>query len=249
MSSFNPSGSVAFVTGTNKPNGIGRAVVKALLEAGAKKVYATARDTAQLTDLVSESKGRVEAVALDVIDPKATSSLGSRFPDVQLLVNNAGVYAGPEGDPKSAQLEVEVNYLGPLQVTRGLESALRSHKASSGRVASAIVNMVSIAGLVSFPTAETYSASKAAAHSLTQAQRRAFPETLVVGVYPGPVDTAMTEKMTADKAEPAMIAKSIIDALLTGQEDVFPDATAQGLYAAWKEDAKALESKMAQPQG
>src|SRR3569832_1083094 len=52
--SFNIENSVAFVTGTNKPNGIGSHIVRALLEHGAKKVYATARDESQLDYLVVE---------------------------------------------------------------------------------------------------------------------------------------------------------------------------------------------------
>ena len=77
MAQFNVKGSVAFVTGTNKERGIGRAIVRALLQAGAKKVYATARKAEQLDDLVKASEGRVEAVALDVTDQKAVAALPS----------------------------------------------------------------------------------------------------------------------------------------------------------------------------
>ena len=94
MSTFKISGSTAFVTGTNKANGIGRAVVNELLAGGAKKVYATARDASQLDSLVKESDGRVEAVQLDVTDPSAISKLGAAYPDVNLVVNNAGVFSG-----------------------------------------------------------------------------------------------------------------------------------------------------------
>ena len=66
--SFNIQDSVAFVTGTNKPNGMGRAIVDALLSNGASKVYATARRLSQLDDLVAKSNGKVVAVELDVTD-------------------------------------------------------------------------------------------------------------------------------------------------------------------------------------
>ncbi len=68
MTSYNIQDSVAFVTGTNKKNGIGRAIVESLIAHGAKKVYATARKVSQLEELVAAHNGKVVAVALDVTD-------------------------------------------------------------------------------------------------------------------------------------------------------------------------------------
>lgn len=58
---------------------------------------------------------------------------------------------------------------------------------------SAFVNINSASGLINTPPMlATYAASKAALHSLTQAQRRDMSKTtLVIGVYPGPIDTDM----------------------------------------------------------
>jgi NADP-dependent 3-hydroxy acid dehydrogenase YdfG len=120
MPVFNIKNSVAFVTGTNKPNGIGRAVVDALLEGGAAKVYATARDASQLDDLVAAptSHGKVVAVSLDVTDLNAMAALGESFPDVTLVVNNAG-YAGFQDameDVDVAVAEVMINCIAPLAI-------------------------------------------------------------------------------------------------------------------------------------
>ena len=68
MVSFKIQDSVAFVTGTNKKKGMGRAIVDALIANGASKVYATARHASQLDDLVAENDGKVVAVELDVTD-------------------------------------------------------------------------------------------------------------------------------------------------------------------------------------
>ena len=86
---FDINDTVAFVTGTKKKNGIGRAIVDALLANGAKKVYATARDASQLDELVQTADGRVIAVSLDVTDTDQIASLSDLYPDVNLLVNNA----------------------------------------------------------------------------------------------------------------------------------------------------------------
>jgi NAD(P)-dependent dehydrogenase (short-subunit alcohol dehydrogenase family) len=59
--------SVALVTGGNR--GIGEALVRAFLEAGAARVYVGTRDIANAAHLVAEAPERVVAVALDVTDP------------------------------------------------------------------------------------------------------------------------------------------------------------------------------------
>jgi NAD(P)-dependent dehydrogenase (short-subunit alcohol dehydrogenase family) len=251
MASFKIQDSVAFVTGTNKSNGIGRAVVEALLANGASKVYATAREASQLDDLVAQHDGKVVAVALDVTDLDAIASLSELYPDVTIVVNNAGYLGGAStiaGDLNGIKTEILVNYLAPLAIGRTFSEVFEKKAASlenDNVKPTALVNITSIAGLVNFPIAGTYSASKAAAHSLTQAQRRDFPNSLVVGVYPGPIDTAMAEGFDLEKTPPSAVAAAIIEALQNGTEDVFPDPTAVQLHEGWKNNAKALELHVA----
>ena len=253
MPSFDITNSVAFVTGTNKKNGIGRAIVDALLENGASKVYATARDASQLDDLVAESNGRVVAVSLDVTNKDQVKELGEKYSDVTLVVNNAGYFGQPDGDVvETAEKEIAVNYIAPLAIVKSFTPVLTKEVSSSDedsiKVKSAVVNVASIASLVNFPLGPTYSASKAASHSLTQGQRRDLQSSLVVGVYPGPIDTDMAKGVPMDKTPPSGVAKAVIDALTDGTEDVFPDQMAVQLHEGWKADAKALEKQMAQPQ-
>jgi NAD(P)-dependent dehydrogenase (short-subunit alcohol dehydrogenase family) len=242
MTSFAIQNSVAFVTGTNKKNGIGRAIVQALINSGAAKVYATARDAAQLDELVAEHNGKVVAVSLDVTDLEAVQALPEQYPDVTLLVNNAGVVAAKSSldDVSLALKEIQVNYLAPMAVTKAFAPVLERAESS------AVVNVNSIASLVNFPIAGPYSASKAAAHSLTQAQRRDMSKSLVVGVYPGPIDTAMAEEFDLDKTPPSVVAQAVVDALKDGTEDVYPDPMAVQLHEGWQADAKAVEQQMAQ---
>ena len=244
MSSINFNNQVAFVTGTNKKNGIGRAIVHALLKEGVKKVYATARDANELQDLVAQYRGKVVPVALDVTDLDSIQKLGFRFPDVTLVINNAGYLSGGSGsyldnDLSKVEQEILVNYVAPLAIVSSFAPLLKKSDQS------AVVNINSIASLVNFPVAGTYSASKAATHSLTQAQRRDLPNSLVVGVYPGPIDTAMAEELPFDKTPPSAVADAVMTALKKGEEDVFPDGMANHLFDNWKTDAKILEKEMA----
>src|SRR4029077_20401002 len=94
----------------------------------------------------------------------------------------------------------------------------------------AVVNIGSAAGLTSVAFFPTYSASKAALHSLTQAARALLGAqgTSVFGVYAGPVDTDMTRELALPKASPGDVALAILDAIEAGQEDIFPDPFAVG---------------------
>jgi NAD(P)-dependent dehydrogenase (short-subunit alcohol dehydrogenase family) len=249
-SSYNIKDSVAFVTGTNRKNGIGRAIVDSLIEHGAKKVYATARNVSQLDDLVAVYNGKVVAVALDVTHLDAIQSLGTKYPDVTLVVNNAGLFAETSslGDIGMVQKEIAISYIVPLSIVQSFAPSLNSktESTSTSSKASAIVNLNSIASLVNFPGAATHSASKAVSHSLTQAQRSDLPNCLVIGVYPGPIDTDLAVNLPFDKEPPSAVAEAIIDALKNGTEDIYPDAMARQLRDGWKADAKALENQMTQ---
>ena len=248
MPSFKIQDSVAFVTGTNKPNGIGHAIVEALLANGASKVYATARHASKLDDLVAQNNGKVVAVGLDVTDLEGIEKLAELYPDVSLVVNNAGYLGGTSsiGDIDTIKAEIAINYFAPLAIGKTFSSIFANASSSDPDVKpTALVNLNSIASFVNFSVAGTYSASKAASHSLTQAQRRDLKNSLVIGVYPGPIDTDMADGIDMEKTPPSAVASAIVDALLQGTEDVFPDPTAVYLHEGWQKDAKAIEAQMA----
>lgn len=234
-------GKVALVTGANR--GIGKAFVEELLAAGAAKVYATARKTASLNDLVEKSDGRVVALELDVTKPERVDAIAKDHGDVSLLVNNAGI-AGFAGiiDAKSCQPardEMETNYFGVLNMVRAFAPVLGANGGG------AIINLSSIAGHVNFPVLGSYSASKAAVHSLTQGVRAelAAQGTFVAGVYPGPVDTDMADSFPMDKASPNAVARTILDGLEAGEEDIYPDPVSAEMHAGLLGDPKAVERR------
>src|SRR4051812_35512549 len=180
--------SIALVTGANR--GIGAAFVAELLKRGASKVYVAARDTTALSSLVASGDKRLVTLPLDVTDPDQVAAAASVANDVSLLINNAG-FAAFEGaisatNDEDARREMEVNYFGPLAMTRAFAPVL----AKSG---GAVVNMLSMLALVSLPMAATYSASKAAGLSLTRSLRAELGSqgTQVVGVLAVQTDTEM----------------------------------------------------------
>jgi NAD(P)-dependent dehydrogenase (short-subunit alcohol dehydrogenase family) len=82
------AGSVALVTGANR--GIGLAFVQELAARGARKVYAGVRSPGDVTGQFKELP--VEVVPLDVTDLALVRAAAAGCPDVNLLVNNAGLF-------------------------------------------------------------------------------------------------------------------------------------------------------------
>jgi NAD(P)-dependent dehydrogenase (short-subunit alcohol dehydrogenase family) len=111
------------------------------------------------------------------------------------------------------------------------------------------VNISSVAGLAAFPPAASYSASKAALHSLTQATRALLaPQGIqVVGVYPGPIDTDMARPFDIAKTSAWDAAQAILDGLEAGQEDIFPDPMARQVAELFLRDPKGFERQFTLP--
>ena len=238
-------GRVALVTGANR--GIGRALVEALLARGARKVYAAARRPAALAELVAASEGRVVALQLDITDATEVERAVAQADDVDLLVNNAGVVGysfGQFADTawlSAARQEFETNVVGTLRVSQAFAPVLAGHGGG------AIVNLISVAGLVGLPPVFTYSSSKAALHSITQTTRQLLrgQGTFVAGVYPGPVDTEMAERFPVQKVSAASAADAILDGLEQGLEEIYPDPFAVEYGDTYAVNPKGLESRVA----
>lgn len=235
---------VVLVTGANR--GIGKEFVAALRQAGAAKIYAGARKVESLQEIVATDPEKIIPIQLDIADEKSVSDAATRCQDVTLLINNAGVGfdAGLISAPdlSQAKAEMEINYFGTLMMCRAFAPIL---KANSG---GAIVNIVSSLALVNLPLRGGYSASKAAALSMTQAVRAelAAQKTLVVAVMPGAVDTQFSQNSTKPKTDPSDIVAAALQAVIDEVEDVYPGEEAQNTIAQISSDRKALEKQFAQ---
>jgi NAD(P)-dependent dehydrogenase (short-subunit alcohol dehydrogenase family) len=235
------TGSVALVTGSNR--GLGARLVAELLQRGAGKVYATSRaldafPAALLAD------PRVYPLVLDVIDQASVDAAAQAAPDITLVINNAGVlgFGGAlEGDLELFERDLRTNYLGMLRATRAFVPAL---KANGG---GAIVNVLTLIALAPVAGMAGYSASKAAAHSITQALRAELRGSGidVIGAYPGGIDTDMLCGVEADKAAPEVVAARILDGLANGDNVVWPDDASAVAGSVYLTDPVKLEHMLA----
>ena len=226
------------VTGSNR--GLGRALVGALDAAGARRIYAAARDPAKAADLVDGE--RVTTVRLDVTDDAQVAAAAARCGDVDLLVNNAGrnfnapLIASDGID--AARAEVETNYLGTLRMCRAFAPVLA---ANGGGM---IVNVISLLARVSIPAIGSVCGSKAALLLMTAGVRAelAGQGTRVMGVLPGPIDTDMTP---GGESKPADIADAILRAVAGDEEEIWPGPMAEGVRDRLLADPKAVEKEFA----
>jgi NAD(P)-dependent dehydrogenase (short-subunit alcohol dehydrogenase family) len=238
---MNIQGSVAFVTGANR--GIGQAYVEALVQAGARRVYVAARKIESLDAVVAMAPERITPIALDVTNLEQVQAAAQKAQDVTVLINNAGVMGAgglfADNSVETAQWEMNTNYFGTISMVRAFAPILKQNGGGT------IVNLLSIASVVNVPVFGSYSASKAALHSLTQGIRAelAAQSTQVIGIFPGPVDTAMSEGLPLDKVAPIEVAKASLQAIEHGVEDVYPDSFSQTVFADLQVPLKAVEKQ------
>ncbi len=234
---------VALVTGTNR--GVGRAIVQALVAAGASKVYAAARNVDGVKDLVASSGGKVEAIALDITNDAQVAAAVAHCGDVKLVINNAGANHASgciaADSLKAARAEMETNYFGTLAMCRAFAPVLKSHGGG------ALVNVISIVAKATIPAYGSYSASKAANLRMTESVRAelAAQHTFVQSVMTGAVDTDMAKGYDGPKNSPAEVAQAILAGLASGEEDIYVGDMTGWINGALASDPKALERELA----
>lgn len=222
------------VTGANR--GIGKAIVESFLEKGAKKLYLGVRDLTSAEPLVEKYGEQVETVQIDMQNPASITAAAQIASDVDVVVSNAGILknATPLDDNAidAFNQEMEVNVGGLIRMAQAFAPILKENGGG------AFIQLNSIASIKNFLPFTTYSASKAAAYSVTQGLRDLLSEqgTVVVSVHPGPIATDMANSAGfTEIAEPAsLVADSIIDALNTGTFHAFPDTMAKQIEQAYQ---------------
>jgi len=166
---MNLTDNTIFITGGT--SGIGRALAEALHARGNKVIIAGRRKA--LLEQVTDANPGMEAVTLDVGDAadiaRVTADIIRRFPDLNVLINNAGIM---QIDDASSAIDEQLlidtlttNVSGPIRVTSGLIEHLKT------RPQAVVMNVSSVLAFVPLAVTAVYSATKAAMHSYSMSQR------------------------------------------------------------------------------
>ncbi len=225
-------GAVALVTGANR--GLGQAYARALVQRGARTVYAAARHPEDVDD------PDVTALKLDITSPEQVADAARDCGELTLLINNAAeLRQSPligTGSLEDARAQMETNYFGTLAMCQAFAPVLARNGGG------ALVNMCSIISFFNRPSIGSCCATKAALWSITNGIRIELrPQgTLVVSMHVGFIDTRNAVGFDGPKHAPADIAAQVLDAVEAGQEELLADEHTRRMKAALPRDQELI---------
>lgn len=204
---------------TGGGSGIGLALAQQFLTAG-NEVIIVGRNVEKLT-AVQQAHPQIQIATADLTDLNSLQQLVKQHPDINILINNAGVQFNYDFDASEVpldliDLEIATNVTGLMQLTKLYLPHLRS------QTDAAIVNVSSALGVVPKENAPVYCASKAAVHIFTKSLRWQLEESSVkvFEIIPALVDTPMTNGRNEQKISPQALVDEFWHAFQKDQPEV-----------------------------
>lgn len=224
MTKYSLEGRAAVISGANQ--GLGEAIARAFVEAGAN-LFLCARDEGkllgvrdQLRDLCRPNQ-KVEAVQADVsktedVDRVVSHALAA-FPQIHILVNNAGIY-GPKGRIEDVDWgewtrAVEINLLGSILMVRALLPHFR--KNTYGK----IIQLSGGGATAPLPFLSAYAASKAGVVRFAETLAEEVKEfgIDVNSIAPGALNTRLLDEVL--EAGPEKVGKTFYERSLKQKQE------------------------------
>lgn len=199
--------------------GIGKAIVKELIQHGVKDIAVVGRKAFQLEMLKAELKSvniitiQADVSAIEDLD-KVASVISQEWGTLDILINSAGVVSAgllTEQTDEDIIGQININITGLILLTKKVTPLLL--KSDGG----AIVNVSSGYGYIAMPFYSVYAATKAAVGQFSDAMRRELYQypLHVMTVYPSATDTGMMKTAVVEKMDsPEDVAKITIAGLI-----------------------------------
>lgn len=249
--SSDPKHRRVLITDARNPNA--PTLAKALHDAGATIIFVGESETwlpNPQRDALTAIPG-VEIMALDVTDTTSVKELAGEIGGkVDILINNARFVrpggAMARGDVAFAQNEMEVNYFGLMRLAQAFGPGMCARTADGVNSAVAWVNILSAYALVNSADYGCFSASNAAAFSLSQNLRNDFRGAglRVMNVFVGPTEDDWHQELPPPKVLPPALARSVVQGLRDGLEDVYCGDVAKDMIERFRAGPKILEREM-----
>lgn len=214
------SKNTVLITGGGK--GIGLAMATIFFNEG-NEVIICGRTKATL-DEAKKQFPKFNTIVADVTTTEGRESLKSeianRFPKLNILVNNAGIYSITDifdaNYIPTLEKELATNLVAPMALIQQLMPILERNNDAT------IVNVTT--GYVFIPSAQSssYSASKNGLRAITQGLRFNLRRTpiRVVEVIPPAVDTQMNQGKSISLMSTAFFAQKVFNGLVNGDDEI-----------------------------
>ncbi len=239
---------------TDGKTAVGRAVVKALLDAGASTVFVgdpeVWKKDAAFDALCADERVQVQDLNVGNIDAieRVAKSIGGK---VEILVNTAN-YERDGGvlfnrDIMKAHDSLNTNCMGLIRLAQQFGPGMAARGNDGAANAVAWVNILSVYAHMNLPARGMWSASQAAALSISQCLRNEFRPSgvRVVNVFTGPVDHEWEQLTPPPTVAPAALAKAVVQALREGVEETWVGDVAKEFQELMSDNPKGLERELA----
>ena len=214
------TGNTILVTGGT--SGIGLGLALRFHQAGNKVIIAGRRK--ELLESIAAEHDGIETLVLDVVDPVSIASayetVSSRYPEVNVLINMAGIMLPEDlhdsGFLPAAESTITTNLVGPIRLLAAFIPFLAQQKDA------AVINVSSGLAFVPLPVTPTYNATKAAIHSFTESLRVQLADTpvQVLELIPPAVRTPLMGQQDSEQAMPLDDFLSEVMTILQTQPDI-----------------------------
>lgn len=222
---------------TGASGGLGQTFINYCLEQNVKKIYCCARNIENLKKLYGSNE-KIELLTLDITKQSDINSVANSINSIDILINNAG-FNSEKRIFEEFSNDFEINTFGTLNVTKTLSPKIKEN----GK----IITINSVLAFINLPTMALYCASKSALHSIMQAIRAELgtKSINVFEVFPGPIDTRMSQNLKANKAIPYEIVKEVFNGVNNKTFEIFPDDFSKNIILMLKNNPEQLEKEYA----